>query len=256
LQTCDADPPLPLQRVNERGLRDRRGRHRVAAAIGNDLRALIADGRAAGHILRIDSAFRPYAAQALLFATIKEVGRAARPGHSEHQLATAVDLRLPSTAAIGWLAENAPLFGFVVSYPPGKQRVTGYRPEPWHVRHVGRELAQQIAASGLCLEEFFRAHPGLGESGTCQDCPEPASQARCQGVTAAGLCDGTVLTWCYDGALATVDCAVSKQICGEGRDGARDCLPAEVGNNVGGDAGGIVGTTPGSPPRPRTAGVR
>jgi zinc D-Ala-D-Ala carboxypeptidase len=225
LQPCTYDPSPGLVRVNERGVRDRRGRHRVSAELAPELRELVAAARAEGHILRIDSAYRSYEAQAQLFATILERGRAARPGHSEHQLGTAVDLRLPSTAAIGWLAENAPLFGFVVSYPPGKQKVTGYRPEPWHVRYVGRALAEQVAAAGGSLEEFFRARPELGESGSCASCPEPASQAGCAGATRTGVCDGTVLTWCYEGALAAVDCAASKQICGPSpASGEPDCL--------------------------------
>jgi hypothetical protein len=234
LQPCTYDPSRGLVRVNERGLRDRRGKHRVSAALAGELRDLVAAARTAGHILRIDSAYRSYAAQAQLFATIVERGRAARPGHSEHQLGTAVDLRLPSTAAIAWLAENAPAFGFVVSYPPGKQKVTGYRPEPWHVRYVGRAVAEQVAATGASLEEFFRARPDLGESGSCERCPEPASQADCAGVTRRGLCDGTVLTWCYEGALAAVDCAASKQVCGPHPDsGEPDCLDGPPPGPVG-----------------------
>ncbi len=225
LQPCTFDPTRALVRVNERGLRDRRGRHRVSAEIAPDLRDLVAAARVAGHILRVDSAFRSYAAQAKLYAAIQEPGRAARPGHSEHQLGTAVDVRLPSTAAITWLAEKAPRFGFVVSYPPGKQKITGYRPEPWHVRHVGRAVAEEVARRGGSLEELFRARPDLGTSGSCARCPAPASQATCGAITSAGLCQGTVLTWCYEGALATVDCASSKQACGPvGDRGAHDCL--------------------------------
>ena len=142
---------------------------------------------------------------------MKERGRAARPGHSEHQLGTAIDLRLPTTAAIDWLGEHAFEYGFALSYPPGKQRLTGYRPEPWHVRFVGREIAAELHRRGGTLEELFRARPELGESGSCEDCPAAISRKACGEITAAGACEGTVLTWCYDGALAAVDCAVSEQ---------------------------------------------
>jgi zinc D-Ala-D-Ala carboxypeptidase len=232
LNPCTYDPSPELVRVNDRGLRDRRGAHRVKGEVAEPLRALMAAGLAAGHRMRIDSAFRSYAAQAGLFASITEAGRAARPGHSEHQLGTAVDLRLPLRTSIDWLASQAPSFGFVVSYPPGKQRITGYRPEPWHVRHVGREIAEQVARSGISLEEFFRARPELGESGSCAVCPEPVSQAGCpERVDQAGSCEGTVLTWCYEGARAAVDCASSGQLCGRNENsGEHDCLekpPAE-----------------------------
>jgi hypothetical protein len=176
--------------------------------------------------MRISSAFRSYRDQARLFraVTIKERGRAARPGHSEHQLGTAIDLRLPTTKAIEWLAEHAAQHGFALSYPPGKQRLTGYRPEPWHVRFVGPEVAAELHHQGWTLEEMFRARPDLGESGSCGDCPGAISRARCGAVDAVGNCRGTVLTWCYDGALAAVDCAVSHQTCERGVDGSLpDC---------------------------------
>jgi hypothetical protein len=164
--------------------------------------------------MRIESAFRSYDDQERLFKKIKQVGRAARPGHSEHQLGTAIDFRLPTTAAIRWLGEHAAEHGFALSYPDGKQRITGYRPEPWHVRFVGNELAKELREQATTLEELFRTRPQLGESGRCDDCPLPASRTACGAITAAGTCDGTVLQWCYDGALATVDCAASKQRCG------------------------------------------
>lgn len=149
-----------------------------------------------------------------VFKTTKQVGRAARPGNSEHQLGTAVDFRLPTSAAGRWLAEHAPSHGFALSYPDGKQRVTGYRPEPWHVRFVGLELANELSTNGWTVEELFRARPELGESGRCDDCPRDISSSQCGNTTVAGGCDGTVLQWCYDGALATIDCAAFKQRCG------------------------------------------
>lgn len=225
LPACAYNPTRRLIRVNDRGALDPRGRHRLEPAAHTALAQLMAAAVAAGHRLRVQSCFRSYEEQARLFAATKEIGRAARPGHSEHQMGTAVDLRLPTTAAINWLAAQAPGFGFVVSYPAGKQRVTGYRPEPWHVRHVGRAVAAEVAASGASLEELFRARPDLGQSGTCADCPRRgASLAACRGVTAAGRCDGDVLIWCYDGALAAVDCTTASQRCGATDGGEYNCL--------------------------------
>ena len=99
--------------------------------------------------MRINSAFRSYREQARVFRTMKERGRAARPGHSEHQLGTAIDLKLPTTAAIDWLGEHAFEYGFALSYPPGKQRLTGYRPEPWHMRFVGDDARRRAAPARL-----------------------------------------------------------------------------------------------------------
>ena len=226
LTSCAFAPTPELVRVNRLGELDARGRFQLVAETQAALLALLQAARAAGHELRLESAFRSYQDQARVFADIKEPGRAARPGHSEHQLGTVADLRLPTSAAIDWLAAHAPDFGFALSYPPGKQKLTGYRPEPWHLRFVGRELAAELHGKHLILEEYFRAQPGLGESGGCADCPLPASQAACGNATPEGSCRGTVLTWCYDGALATVDCAASEQTCGPVDGSAEhDCLP-------------------------------
>jgi D-alanyl-D-alanine carboxypeptidase len=213
LPSCAFDPGPTLRRLDDRGRASARGKFRVDEAAADALSGLLAAARAAGHTMRISSAYRSYREQTRLFRSIKERGRAARPGHSEHQLGTAIDLRLPSTAAIDWLAEHAFEHGFALSYPPGKQRLTGYRPEPWHVRFVGAPLAGDLHQHGWTLEELFRARPGLGESGDCADCPAALSRRSCGAVTTAGSCQGTVLTWCYDGALAAVDCAVSEQTC-------------------------------------------
>ena len=33
--------------------------------------------------------------------------------------------------------------------------MTGYQYEPWHVRYVGKEIASQIMAQGITLEEYL-----------------------------------------------------------------------------------------------------
>ena len=54
------------------------------------------------------------------------------------------------------MAANGARFGFVVRYPDGKQDVTGYKYEPWHVRYVGVALATEMQRAGVpTLEEFF-----------------------------------------------------------------------------------------------------
>jgi D-alanyl-D-alanine carboxypeptidase len=92
----------------------------------------------------------------------------ARPGYSEHQTGLAVDLITPldpacdfeqcfaRTAAGRWLAAHSWKYGFVIRYTAGNQHTTGYQPEPWHIRYVGRPLAEQMRATGeTTLEEVF-----------------------------------------------------------------------------------------------------
>jgi D-alanyl-D-alanine carboxypeptidase len=88
----------------------------------------------------------------------------AMPGYSEHQTGLALDLTLydargdmvedDDVEAYARLIPHYHEFGFIVRYPEGKEDVTGYRFEPWHIRYVGDEAAREIHGSGLTLEEY------------------------------------------------------------------------------------------------------
>lgn len=125
----------------------------------------------AGYSLSVVSGYRSYATQVATFSywvnqygyTLAARG-SARPGHSEHQLGTVVDLGLAGKPwptgfswdpAAGWVAGNAYHFGFTVSYQPGKEAITGYISEPWHLRWIGVELATKLYSQGLTLEEYL-----------------------------------------------------------------------------------------------------
>ena len=45
-------------------------------------------------------------------------------------------------------------FGFILRYPKGKENITGYDYEPWHIRYVGKRAAGLIDKNGLTLEEY------------------------------------------------------------------------------------------------------
>ncbi|MDD4752588.1 MAG: M15 family metallopeptidase [Desulfitobacteriaceae bacterium] len=119
------------------------------------------------------SGYRSYQRQKAIFdAKAKAIGveganrTSAYPGQSEHQTGLAMDLT--STKVSGqlvekfgelkegkWLKENAHKFGFIIRYPKGKETVTGYNYEPWHLRFVGKETAEYIFTKGITLEEYF-----------------------------------------------------------------------------------------------------
>jgi len=136
---------------------------------------LIADARAAGHPIKLLSAYRSYGRQAALFNQYQsKYGTAyaerisARPGTSEHQLGLAADLGYTSsqaelkeefgqTPAGIWIAEHANDYGLIIRYPQGKEEITGYKYEPWHVRYVGKDHAKALAESGAeTYEEYFQ----------------------------------------------------------------------------------------------------
>lgn len=76
------------------------------------------------------------------------------PGHSEHQLGTTLDIRCEDCSAFSkdvasnpvyqFLQKRAHEYGFVISYPAGKQHLTGYTYEPWHIRYIGVNLATEL----------------------------------------------------------------------------------------------------------------
>ncbi len=149
--------------------------YQVATPAAQPLTDLLAASDRAGLGFKIASAFRSYAYQRGVYdGIVAAQGRAAadrvsaRPGHSEHQTGLAVDLVTPADPRCDfeacfadmpggrWLADHAWQWGFVVRYRPGTTRTTGYAPEPWHLRYVGRALAAELRHTGVrTLEEFF-----------------------------------------------------------------------------------------------------
>ncbi|MFB6364297.1 D-alanyl-D-alanine carboxypeptidase family protein [Paenibacillus elgii] len=91
----------------------------------------------------------------------------AKPGHSEHETGLAIDVAGSSgkcaaqdcfgaTKEAKWLAEHAADYGFIIRYPEGKESITGYQYEPWHLRYVGVDTAKAIVKQGVTLEEYVK----------------------------------------------------------------------------------------------------
>lgn len=149
-------------------------RDQVRAIVVDDLAALRAAAEANGTPIVVISGYRSFSYQQNLFSErAAQVGeqeaamRTARPGHSEHQLGTAIDVLDPgvgelttafaATPAGQWVAAHAHEFGFVVSYPDGAGDRTCYEFEPWHLRYVGRDIAAEIHESGVTAREWMLA---------------------------------------------------------------------------------------------------
>lgn len=138
------------------------------------LEKLVAGAKKDGILLAGVSGYRSYETQKSLFNNyVKSDGEeaarkySAEPGHSEHETGLAIDMsgsdgKCAATDCFGgtkeakWLAEHAPEYGFIIRYPKGKESITGYQYEPWHIRYVGTQMAQEIAAKGLTLEEYLQ----------------------------------------------------------------------------------------------------
>jgi D-alanyl-D-alanine carboxypeptidase len=93
------------------------------------------------------------------------------PNHSEHQTGLAFDLRpkdrthtllrnceYEKTAEYAWLIQNAHTYGFILSYPEGKETITGFYFEPWHWRYVGVYTAMDMKEKGYTtFPEYWAA---------------------------------------------------------------------------------------------------
>lgn len=139
------------------------------------LEKLVASGAEQGLAFTMQSGYRSYNFQTTLYNRyVAQQGQAtadtqsARPGYSEHQTGLAVDVgskehpECDVEACFGttpegeWLKAHAADYGFIIRYTEGNERTTGYIAEPWHLRYVGTDLAQEMKKQDIAtLEQFF-----------------------------------------------------------------------------------------------------
>lgn len=125
------------------------------------------DMTALGMQLSIVSGYRSYDYQVGLYQRyVNRDGKAAadtysaRPGYSEHQTGLSFDVNyagdaFTNTKEAKWLEDNAWKYGFIIRFPKGKEGITGYQYESWHLRYVGMDAAREMYEGGLCLEEYL-----------------------------------------------------------------------------------------------------
>ncbi|GHS84706.1 hypothetical protein AGMMS50218_00120 [Actinomycetota bacterium] len=175
---------VPLDPVDhEPDLAQVRG-YLVQPVVVDDLTALLAAADDDGVHLTLRSAYRSYGYQVGVYdGWVRQLGReqadqvSARPGHSEHQTGLAVDLggstrpECDFEACFGdtvegqWVAAHAEDFGFLLRYTEEDTAVTGFAPEGWHVRYVGRELAAYLRGRGIDTLEGVFDVPGGADYG-------------------------------------------------------------------------------------------
>ena len=120
-----------------------------------------------GMDLYIGSDYRDYAYQVKIYNNYCEMygseqadSFSARPGYSEHQTGLTIDCNtiddaFGDTPEAAWLAQHCADYGFIIRFPQGKEDVTGYQYEPWHIRYVGVDIAKEIQKYDLTLEEYL-----------------------------------------------------------------------------------------------------
>lgn len=186
--------PPDLQNISEAGFPFTPGMA-LRGIVMSDLDAMRQAAAANGTPISLLAAFRTYGQQVDLFERrVDEMGsseagsRVARPGHSEHQLGTTIDVTDEDGSDVDqswgasptgqWIASHAHEFGFLISYPAGAESRTCYDFEPWHLRYVGRDLAAAVIDSGLTLREHLWAFAppagAAGPAGTTSTTAAPA----------------------------------------------------------------------------------
>lgn len=130
---------------------------------------LISDSNSIGLNIYASSGYRSYSDQKYIYNNyVKYDGQtnadtySARAGHSEHQTGLAIDVNSVNSSFDGtdesnWLKDNCHKYGFIIRYPKGKENITGYIYEPWHIRYVGKDLAKTLYNNGdwITIEEHF-----------------------------------------------------------------------------------------------------
>ncbi|MFL6557570.1 MAG: D-alanyl-D-alanine carboxypeptidase family protein, partial [Bacillus sp. (in: firmicutes)] len=152
-------------------------KRKMRSKAGAAIEKLFAGAKQQGVTLLGVSAYRSHASQTALFNYyVTQDGYEAAstysavPGTSEHETGLAIDVTggngkcaaedcFEGTPEAAWLQDHASEYGFIIRYPEGKDSITGYQYEPWHLRYVGKTIAQEVMSKGITLEEYFTATP-------------------------------------------------------------------------------------------------
>ena len=87
------------------------------------------------------------------------------PGEDEAQLGTTVEISTDANSVDGfalteqyqWICRSAHKYGFIIRYTASKKKTTGMKDMPWRLRYVGKDAAEAMVSSNMCLEEYVNA---------------------------------------------------------------------------------------------------
>ena len=165
--------------------------------------------------IELDSARRSVAAQQdIMDRFIEKYGAdyaaktVAQPGFSEHHTGLVLDLYFRLKGEDGTFTDvyenedmvqypeiwekihaRLPQYGFILRYLDGREHLTGYGYEPWHIRYLDDPvLAKEITDKDITLEEYLGAvkatdvtiDPGSSAIYTDEELKEAVIQIKCQ----------------------------------------------------------------------------
>lgn len=165
--------PPDLVNLRDNGISTTSKDSRLRSVATADLKNMMFAMDSAGISTIVLSAYRSFQDQDKLFeqyTSIYGLDKAntfsAQPGHSQHQLGLAVDFTtteisnaldnsFANTKAGKWLHDNSYKYGFILSYPDGYDKSTGYEYEPWHYRYIGINYADDLVKKNIILESYL-----------------------------------------------------------------------------------------------------
>lgn len=131
--------------------------------------------------ISISSAYRSIEEQEKIYNEYKEKYGTkssmyvAEPKYSEHHTGLAIDLVIKINDI--WITDNDDLlkeenelkkihkylakYGFILRYPKGKELITNYSYEPWHIRYVGTVVSKIMSKENYTLEEYLNNYSGV-----------------------------------------------------------------------------------------------
>ncbi|HEY8499213.1 MAG TPA: M15 family metallopeptidase [Clostridia bacterium] len=157
-----------LEQLEERYCVPGRGAQHLRKEAADAFRKMHEDAKKEGLNINAYGTYRSIPVQQKIWENAINSGRTkedvdslnSRGGHSEHHTGLAVDVVINDYSVLDtreyeWYKDRAHEYGFIIRYPKGKENITGYKYEPWHLRYVGPETAKEVYNSGLTYEEYY-----------------------------------------------------------------------------------------------------
>lgn len=171
------DNPLPRAHIPNK-LIDAESKYKVNILIDEEVKKafdkLKKEASKYNYCIDIESGYRTFDYQEKIYKKLVDekgfayaITRIAEPGKSEHQTGLAIDFciykddkcyiedDIKNLEETRWVHNNAHKFGFILRYPEGKEDITKYSYEPWHLRYLG-ELAIELYKNKITLEEYYK----------------------------------------------------------------------------------------------------
>lgn len=129
---------------------------------------MASDMKSKGLYILANSTYRSYQDQSTTYRYyLKNNGKdyvdkyVARAGFTEHSTGLSIDIKardynyFKNSKESVWLQDNAHKYGFILRYPEGKEKITGFQYEAWHYRYVGVEIATYIYENDITFDEYY-----------------------------------------------------------------------------------------------------